>query len=158
MFEKFTDRSRTVMNLASAEAARRGDDSIDTVDVLVGMLREGKESVAWHVLSFHCSVPVDVDLVLAARQAVCDLPDVAFEELISQSLLEAKWLDHRYVGTEHLLLAVCALVRSRAARLLADSGNGPVQVCSHILDIVGRARDDELERWLVDHPDAAQSR
>jgi len=145
------------MNLASAEAARRGDDSVDTVDVLMGMLREGKVSVAWHVLSFHCSVPVDVDLVLAARQAVCDMPDVALAEFVSQSLLEAKWLDHRYVGTEHLLLAICALVRSRAARLLAASGNGPVQICSHVLSILGPARDDELERWLVDHPDTASS-
>jgi len=145
------------MNLAAAEAARRGDESVDTVDVLVGMLREGKESVAWHVLSYHCSVSVDVDLVLAGRQAVCDVPDIALAEFVSQSLLEAKWLDHHYVGTEHLLLAACALVRSRAARLLAASGNGPAQICSHVLDIVGRARDHELERWLVDHPDTAQS-
>jgi ATP-dependent Clp protease ATP-binding subunit ClpC len=158
MFERFTDRSRTVMNLASVEAARRADDSVDTVDVLVGMLREGKESVAWHVLSVHCSVSVDINLVLAGRQAVCDVSDVPLAEFVSQSLLEAKWLDHRYVGTEHLLLAVCALFRSRAARLLAASGNGPVQICSHVLGIVGRARDDELDRWLVDHPDAAQSR
>ena len=143
------------MDLASAEAAPRGDDSVDTVDVLVGMLREGKESIAWHVLSHHCSVSVDVDLVLAARQAVSDVPDVGLAELVSQSLREAKWLNHNYVGTEHLLLAVCALVRSRAARLLATSGNSPVQICSHVLDILGHF---ELERWLADHPDAAQSR
>jgi ATP-dependent Clp protease ATP-binding subunit ClpC len=143
------------MNLASAEAARRGDDSVDTVDVLVGMLREGNESVAWHVLSLHCSVSVDVNLVLAGRQTVCDMSDVSFAEFVSQSLLEAKWLNHNYVGTEHLLLAVCALVRSRAARLLTASGNGPAQICSHVFDILGHF---ELERWLVDHPDAAQSR
>ncbi len=155
MFEKFTERSRTVMSLASAEAARRGDDSVDTVDVLVGMLREGKKSIAWHVLSHHCSVPVDVDHVLAARQAVCAISDVPLAEFVSQSHLEVKWLGHSYVGTEHLLLAVCALVRSRAARLLTASGNPPVQVCSHVLDILGHF---ELERWLVDHPDAAPSR
>ena len=143
------------MDLASAEAARRDDNSVDTVDVLVGMLREGKKSVAGNVLSFHCSVPVDVDLVLAARPAVCDVADVSLTELVSQSMLEAKWLNHNYVGTEHLLLAVCALVRSRAARLLTALGNGPVQVCSHVLDILGHF---ELERGLADHPDAAQSR
>src|ERR1700734_3071395 len=103
MFERFTDRSRIVMDLASAEAARRDDNSVDTVDVLVGMLREGKKSVAGNVLSFHCSVPVDVDLVLAARPAVCDVADVSLTELVSQSMLEAKWLNHNYVGTEHLL-------------------------------------------------------
>jgi ATP-dependent Clp protease ATP-binding subunit ClpC len=156
MFEKFTDPAATVMRLASEEAARRGDDSVDTVDVLVGMLREGKESVAWHVLSVHCSVSVDVSLVVTGRQSVCDVPDVALAEFVAQSLLEAKWLNHRYVGTEHLLLAVCALVRSRAARLLTASGNGPVQICSHILDILGHF--ESLDRWLVDHPDAAQSR
>jgi hypothetical protein len=143
------------MDLASAEAARRGDDSVDTVDVLVGMLREGKKSIAGNVLSFHCSVPVDVDLVLAGRQAVCDVPDVTLADLVSQSLLEVRWRNHNYVGTEHLLLAVCALVRSRGARLLTALGNRPVQVCSHVLDILGHF---ELDRWVADHPDAAQSR
>jgi ATP-dependent Clp protease ATP-binding subunit ClpC len=143
------------MDLASAEAGRRGDNSVDTVDVLVGMLREGKESIAWHVLVFQCPVPVDVNLVLDARPAVCDVADVSLTELVSQSLLEAKWLNHNYVGTEHLLLAICALVRSRAARLLTASGNRPVQVCSYVLDILGHF---DLERWLADHPDAAQSR
>ncbi len=155
MFDRFTDRSRVIVDLASAEAARRGDNSVDTVDVLVGMLREGKKSIAGNVLSFHCAVPVDVDLVLAARPAVCDVPDVTLAELVSQSRVEVKWLNHNYVGTEHLLLAVCALVRSRASRLLTALGNGPVQVCSHVLDILGHF---ELERWLADHPDAAQSR
>jgi len=42
-FEQFTDRARQVVDLASAEAAQLGDTSVDTVHLLVGMLRVSKD-------------------------------------------------------------------------------------------------------------------
>jgi hypothetical protein len=138
------------MYLASAEAARRGEDSPDTVDMLVGMLREA-DGIAGHVLA-HDSV--EVDLVLGARDSVCGEPDVSLADVESRSLIEAAWLHHRYVGTEHLLLAVCCLNKSRGARLIAGLGKHPVQICWFVLQILGHF--DEWERWLAEHPDVAR--
>jgi ATP-dependent Clp protease ATP-binding subunit ClpC len=149
VFERFTDRARKIIDLASAEAAQRGDDLVDTVDILVGMLREGN-GIAGHVLA-HDSV--DVDLVLGTRDSVCADPDASLADVDSRSLIEAARLNHGYVGTEHLLLALCCLNKSRGARLLAGLGKPPVQICSFALDILGRT--DEWERWLVDHPEVA---
>ena len=149
MFERFTDRARKIIELASAEAAQRGDDLVDTVDILVGMLREGN-GIAGHVLARDS---VDVDLVLGVRDSVCTDPDASLADVESRSLIEAAWLNHGYVGTEHLLLALCCLNKSRGARLLAGLGKPPVQICSFVLDILGRT--DEWERWLVDHSDVA---
>jgi ATP-dependent Clp protease ATP-binding subunit ClpC len=153
MFERFTDRARKVVGLATAEAARRGESVADTVDLLVGMLRERK-GVAGHVLAFFCSV--ELDLVLGARESVCADPDVSLAEVESRCRIEAAWLDHNYVGTEHLLLAVCCLDKSRGARLLTGLGQHPVQVCSYVLEILGTS--DDWERWLVDHPHMAHGR
>jgi hypothetical protein len=153
VFERFTDRARKIIDLASAEAAQRGDDSVDTVDILVGMLREGN-GIAGYVLSHFDSI--DVDLVLGARDSVCGDPDVTLPNVESRSRMEAAWFDHRYPGTEHLLLALCCLNKSRGARLLAGLGKHPVQICSFVVDILGHT--DRWERWLVDHPDAAHGR
>jgi ATP-dependent Clp protease ATP-binding subunit ClpC len=153
VFERSTDRVRKIVGLATAEAALRGESVADTVDLLVGMLREG-EGVAWHVLAFFSSV--ELDLVLGARDSVCTDPDVSLADVESRSLFEATWLDHHYVGTEHLLLAVCCLDKSRGARLLAGLGKHPVQVCSYVFEILGPI--DGWERWLVDHPHMAHGR
>ncbi len=150
MFERFTDRARKVMYLASAEAARRGEDSPDTVDMLVGMLREA-DGIAWRVLA-HDSV--EVDLVLGARDSVCGEPDVSLADVESRSLIEVAWLNHGYVGTEHLLLAVCCLNKSRGARLLVGLGKQPLQLCSFVLEILGH--QDEWRRWLAEHPEMAR--
>ena len=49
MYERFTDRSRNVMQLASHDAQRFHHEFIDTEHILVGLLSEG-ESVAGIVL------------------------------------------------------------------------------------------------------------
>jgi hypothetical protein len=126
------------MYLASAEAARRGEDSPDTVDMLVGMLREA-DGIAGRVLAYDS---VEVDLVLGARDSVCGEPDVSLADVESRSLIEAAWLHHSYAGTEHLLLAVCCLNKH------------PVQICWFVLQILGHF--DEWERWLAEHPDVAR--
>lgn len=152
MFERFTDRARKIIDLASAEAAHRGDDLVDTVDILVGMLREGN-GIAGHALA---QDSIEVDLVLGARDSVCADPDADLADIESRSLIEASWFNHRYVGTEHLLLALCCLTKSRGSRLLAGLGKRPVQICAFVIDILGYT--DEWERWLVDHPDVAHDR
>jgi ATP-dependent Clp protease ATP-binding subunit ClpC len=153
VFERFTDRARKVVVLATAEAVLRGESVADTVDLLVGMLREGK-GIAGHVLAFFSGV--ELDLILGARDSVRGVPDVSLADVESRCLIEAAWLHHNYVGTEHLLLAVCCLDKSRGARLLATLGKHPVQVCSYVFDILGTS--DDWERWLVDHPHMAHGR
>jgi ATP-dependent Clp protease ATP-binding subunit ClpC len=154
VFERFTDRARKIVGLATAEAAGRGESMADTVDLLVGMLREGG-GVAWHVLAFFSSVALEA--VLGARESTCAEPDVSLADVESRCRIEATWLDHHYPGTEHLLLAVCCLDKSRGARLLTQLGKQPVQVCSSVFDILGHS--DDWERWLADdHPQMAPGR
>jgi ATP-dependent Clp protease ATP-binding subunit ClpC len=135
------------MDLASAEARRRGTDVVDTGDVLVGLIREGN-GIAGHVLS---DDSVTVELVVGARGAVSAGSDVTLAGIESQGLLEAAWLRHDYVGTEHLLLALCCLKAGKAAQLLTNLGKRPVELCSFVLEILGH--HEEWERWLLDHRD-----
>jgi ATP-dependent Clp protease ATP-binding subunit ClpC len=135
------------MDLASAEAVERSAEVVDTVDVLIGLIREG-DGVAGHALRADC---IAVELIRGARDAISAGPDLTLADVESQGLKEGAWLQHNYVGTEHLLLALCCLKEGKAARLLTSLGKPPVQLCSFVLEILGH--EDEWERWLLEHRD-----
>ena len=69
-FDKFTRRSRTVLDLAAKEAERLGHSYITTEHLLLGMLLEG-EGVAAHVLADR---GVHIDQL---RQIVTSAPGVS---------------------------------------------------------------------------------
>jgi len=52
---------------------------------------------------------------------------------------EVRDLNHRYLGTEHLLLAL-ARGDDTAATLLAESGCGPAEIRAEIVSIIGRGQ------------------
>jgi ATP-dependent Clp protease ATP-binding subunit ClpC len=145
-FEKFTERARKVVDLASAEAARLDDASVNTVHLLVGMLREG-EGVAGKVLT---EFDINVEAVLEANASMDEEPDATLDDVESRCLIEAEWFQHRYVGTEHLLLGVCGIADCKAAKLLTDMGKPPVALCQLAVEVVGYGH--EWKRWLADHP------
>jgi ATP-dependent Clp protease ATP-binding subunit ClpA len=148
-FENFTDRAYEIVTLASAEAERQGQ-SADTVHVLLGMIAEGK-GIAGNVLARH---NVDAEKISEAYDSVRRESEVSFDDVASRSEIEARWFGHRYPGTEHLLLALCGLTNSRAARLLENLGHQPVQFCHDVVDVLGHSF--EWDRWLTDHPDVVQ--
>jgi len=148
-YEKFTERARSIIDFASEEATRLGDDSVNTVHVLLGMLREG-EGVAAKVLA---DFDVEADAVLNAYQPIRTQPDVTLAEIESRCLVEAEWFKHNYVGTEHLLLGICCLADCKAVKLLSSIGKPPVELCQLVVEVVGHGH--EWNRWLTDHPKLA---
>lgn len=136
-FERFTERSHKIIDLASEEAQRMGRESVNTGHLLLGMLQEGK-GVAANVLR---DAKVDAENVLAVYDSVENEPDASFEELDASCMLEAKWLGHNYFGTEHLLLGVCGLADCKAVRLLTSMGKSPAELCQFALELLGHAGD-----------------
>jgi len=150
LFAKFTERARRVVGFASAEAERLGHAAADTVDLLLGMIREGM-GIAGVALAQH---GIGADTVIRLYDSVSAQPDVTFDELTARSHREAKWFGHPYMGTEHLLLAVCCMTDSRAARLLRRVGKHPVELCRFVVEILGHHH--EWDRWLAEHRDVAR--
>ena len=71
--------------------------------------------------------------------------------LDAKSAAAAKWLDHKVVGTEHLLLALCQIRPNAATDILTRLGAQPRDVCKEVLKILDHA--DDWQGWLADHPD-----
>jgi PII-like signaling protein len=145
-----TDRSRQIIEGARKAAAGSRHVFVDSVDVLQAMIRE-TGGVAGRVLAdLHIDVAT-VERCLRDEVSRDEPSDSFLHSLETKSLVEAKWLDHHYVGTEHLLLALCEIRPSAATDILMRLGVQPRDICLQVLEILGH--HDDWQRWLADHPD-----
>lgn len=113
MFEKFTDRARRAVVLAQEESRMARSPSIGTAHLLLGLWHEG-EGVAYQVLN-----DLQFDYESLRRAANCGEDAVepsghipftkTCKKVLEYGLREALQLGHNWVGTEHLLLALCRL-------------------------------------------------
>jgi PII-like signaling protein len=149
-FSKSTDRTWEIIESAKQAAIKSRRVYVDSVDVLLAMLRENT-GVAGCVLA---GLNVDVETIeqCLRDQFSRDEPSAAYlKSLAVKSLAEAKWLGHSYAGTEHLLLALCEIRPSTATDVLTRLGVQPRDICREVLELLGH--HDDWQRWLADHPD-----
>jgi PII-like signaling protein len=148
--DPLTDRARRILEGAKKSAGKSHRVFIDSVDVMLAMLRE-PDGIASLALSEFGIEPKIVERSLR-EQVSRDEPSDAFHTALeAKSLTEARWLGHHYPGTEHLLLALCQIRPSAATDILMRLGAQPRDICKEVLEILGH--DEEWQRWLADHPD-----
>ncbi len=143
MFERFTGRARRVVVLAQEEARLLNHDVIGTEHLLLGLTASPGDAVAKRVLS---AVGVELESV---RQDVEDivgpgaLPPgghIPFtpraRRVLELALREALQLDHRHIGTEHILLAIMGEGEGVAAQILVRSGHDLSELRRRVLEEV----------------------
>ncbi len=112
MFQRFTDRARTVVVLAQDEARRLDHNYIGTEHLLLGLIREG-EGVAAKALE---SLGISLDSVRQQVEQIIGQGQQApsghipftprAKKVLELSLRESQQLGHNYIGTEHILLGL----------------------------------------------------
>ena len=126
----FTQRTRKALTLAREEAARLHHEYTGTEHILLGLIREGA-GVGAHVLE-SCSVGLDEvrtkieEAVRKVGASSAGAPDIPYtsgaKKVLQLAMDEARDFNHRYVGTEHLLLGLIREGDGIAAKVLADAG------------------------------------
>jgi PII-like signaling protein len=149
-FATATDDARTIIEMARQEAAQSHRGFVDSVDILLALIRE-PAGIAGRALSDLDISSETVEKCLREQVSRETPTDAFLAALESRSLTEADWLGHNHVGTEHLLLALCEIRPSAATDILTRLGGQPRDVCKDVLEILGR--HDDWQRWLADHPD-----
>jgi PII-like signaling protein len=143
-------RAGEIIEVAKEAAAASRRVFIDSIDVLMAMLRESK-GIAGRVLAdLHIDIRT-VDRCLRDEVSRDESSGAFLRALEARSIAESKWLDHDYIGTEHLLLALCEIRPSAATDILMRLGVQPRDICKEVLHILGH--DEDWQRWLADHPD-----
>jgi ATP-dependent Clp protease ATP-binding subunit ClpC len=126
----FTERVRKVLAMAREEAARLHHEYVGTEHILLGLIREG-EGVAATVLQNLNVNPRALaqrveEVVRPGRSRVPPAYDLPYtsraKRVLEESMAERRELQHSYVGTEHLLLALLREEKGIAAQVLVEAG------------------------------------
>ena len=145
MYERFTDRSRKVMQLANRESQRLNHDYIGPEHVLLGLIKEGS-GVAANVLIRrgldHSKIQSGVATIVprGGKRTVINgqLPlSPRAKQLIEDAMEEARKLNHNYVGTEHLLLGLLQVTEGVGAQVLRNLGLKLEDIRQDVLDLLG---------------------
>jgi ATP-dependent Clp protease ATP-binding subunit ClpC len=127
MFDKFTNRAKQVIKLAKKEAQRLNHNYLGTEHVLLGLLKLG-QGIAVNVLR---NFNLDYDTVRAEIERLVGFgPEIQVygdpaltgkvKKVFEFANEEAASLNHNYVGTEHLLLALLRQTDGVAAQVLEN--------------------------------------
>src|SRR6188472_2908664 len=128
MFERYTERARRVIFFARYEASQFGSTTIETEHLLLGLIREDK-SLTNRFLRSHSSIESikkEIEGRTIIREKVStsiDLPlSSECKRILACANEEAERLNHRHIGTEHLLLGILREEKCVAAEILHERG------------------------------------
>jgi len=151
MFERFTDRARSVVVLAQEEARLLNHDYIGTEHILLGLIHEG-EGVAATALE---SLGISLEAVRQQVQEIVGQGELApsghvpftsrAKKVLELSLREAKRLGHNYIGTEHILLGLVREGEGVGAQVLVNLGADLKGTRQAVVSLLG-AHPGELTR------------
>ena len=145
MYERFTDRSRKVMQLANEEAQRLNHEYIGTEHILLGLAKEGKciASMVLHQLNIDVtSIRKETERVVQQGPPTAltsnKLPQTPrAKKIIDYAIEEARNMNHGYVGTEHILLGLVREEQGVAYMVLDNLGVTTEKIRENCLDMLG---------------------
>lgn len=129
LFSNFTEKARIAISEAHDAAAQMGHNYIGSEHLLLGLIREGS-GVAAKILEESglksdavtqkineyigtgAPLPQQTELPLTPRS----------KRILEMSAVEARRLGHKYIGTEHILMAIIRDGDGVAAKILSSSG------------------------------------
>jgi ATP-dependent Clp protease ATP-binding subunit ClpC len=161
MYERFTDRTIKVMQLANEEAHRLNHEYIGTEHLLLGLVKLGS-GVADQVLK---NLQIEPRKIRTEIEKIVQFgPDPVMmgklpqtpraKKVIEYAILEARNLKHNYVGTKHLLLGLMREQDGVAAQVLVNLGLTLEDARDEVLRLLGHSVKTRSERDKR-KPDAA---
>ncbi len=146
LFGSFTKRAKQVLRYAQEEARSFNHPYVGTEHILLGLIRDeegvpGKvldelgiklqqaRGAVEHIVGRGAREPGAEDVELTARAKL----------VIEYAVEEARALNHRYIGAEHLLLGLLRSGEGVATGVLETMGVSPTQVRTAVVRVLGAA-------------------
>jgi ATP-dependent Clp protease ATP-binding subunit ClpC len=128
MFERYTERARRVIFFARYEASQFGSTTIETEHLLLGLIREDKNLTNRFLRNSSSieSIRKEIEGRTTIREKVSTSIDLPLsnecKRILAYANEEAERLNHRHIGTEHLLLGILREEKCVAAEILHERG------------------------------------
>ncbi len=140
----FTGKAQNALNRALYIASEMGHTCVGSEHLLLGLLSE-KDGIAERVLgergvTYDKTKQVLADNVGVGTKSKLSAADITprTKKIIEQSASIALGMGHGYIGTEHLLLALCDEGECFAVRLIADQGASAADIKRDVLSYFGQ--------------------
>lgn len=145
-FERFTDRSLRVLQLAEEEARRLHHEYVGTEHILLGLIAE-EQGVGAQVLKqfgvTQSQVRREAFAIVQTGPVVEVSGDLPYtpgsQEAIVFAVEEAHKLNNTYVGTEHLLLGLVRADQGVAFQVLLNMGLNLRGIRESVLNLLGHS-------------------
>ncbi len=155
MFEKYNEKARRALFFARYEASKLGSRVIETEHILLGILREGEETVV-DLLRRVGVRPSDIrrrvegDRVFVERiSATAELPlSEESKKVLAFAGHEAESTGAETVGSEHLLVGLLRVDESFAAGVLRETGVELTAAREELNKITKEQQDADRDRDL----------
>jgi ATP-dependent Clp protease ATP-binding subunit ClpC len=128
MFERYTERARRVIFFARYEAVQFGITTIESEHLLLGLIRED-QNLTNRFIRNHSSIESirkEIEGRTTIREKVSTSIDLPLsnecKRILAYAAEEAERLNHRHIGTEHLLLGILCERTCVAAEILHERG------------------------------------
>ena len=160
MFEKYSERARRALFFARYEASKLGSRVIESEHVLLGILREGEESVTELLGRFQVR-PEDLRREIEGEKpfverisSTAELPlSEESKKILAYAAHEAETMTHAAVGCEHLLVGILRVEGALGMRLLQRHG---LDVFAVREEVEAMARERDASRQKRDLPFLAE--
>ncbi len=148
MFDKFTERAQKAIGLAQKEAKRLKHNYIGTEHILLGLLDEGQGIAAKALINLGIESnklreKIEATVGLGNEEAQLQGITPRTKTVFELSFEEARRLNHNYIGTEHLLLALVREGEGVAAKVLVSMGVDVNKVYGEVLKLLGDTRGSQ---------------
>jgi len=153
----FTDHVRRALGRAREEARRLGHEYVSPDHLLLGILAEGNGVAAAAIVGFRVELTA-LGAALEARMergkqfsSDLELPYTASaKRVLELAMVEARELQHAFVGTEHLVLGVLREGKSWASAVLLEHGLPAGRLRGEILRLLrsGIPPGPPTESWV----------
>ncbi|HEX8775052.1 MAG TPA: exo-beta-N-acetylmuramidase NamZ domain-containing protein [Pyrinomonadaceae bacterium] len=129
MFERYTEKARRVIFFARYEASQFGAPAIEPEHLLLGLMREDKTLMCRFLSRSQASVEAirkEIEGRTFQGEKISTSAELPLAQETKRVLAyaheESDRLQHRHIGTEHLLLGLLREDRSMAAEILYERG------------------------------------
>src|SRR5262245_26224167 len=152
MFEHYTERAIRVIQFARYEATQLGSRTIETEHLLLGLIREGNGitsrifnrcKVTFEEIRKENEARVILKEKISPSVEPPSSPDV--DKVLSFAAEEAEHLNHKYIGTEHILLGILRLEGCVAAEILRQKGMKLTVIRSEISNILNEKTSGKVK-------------
>ena len=149
VFERSTDRARRVLQLAQEEALLFNHSVIGTKHLLLGVIQERDGVGAQALRSLGISHQAVLEKVAETIGTAGTAPSGALpftpraKKVLELAFREALQLNHRYIGTEHILLGLIREGEGVAATVLVSLGSDLGRVRQEVISLISDAHESD---------------